>query len=121
MPSSRFRSLPHATKAAIKFVALSLSLIVVCIIVFVIVASHLAVKPLNFTAPDVSPYLAAVCDLVSQFNRFFYLLFLGQVSFSTELISADATARTLVMDWYPALTFDCNSSPAFVADIYLDP
>ena len=44
-----------------------------------------------------------------------------QISFTTELLSVDATARTMEMDWYPELTLGCNPDPGFVADIYFDP
>ena len=39
---------------------------------------------------------------------------------ATELLSVDATARTMQMDWYPFPAAACDPDPSFVADIYFD-
>ncbi|KJA21283.1 hypothetical protein HYPSUDRAFT_55557 [Hypholoma sublateritium FD-334 SS-4] len=93
---------PHPLKfQTLKLVSLSAFLIIVSITVFSTAATYLAVKPLKFSAPDALPVQA-------------------QIMFSAELLSVDASARTLEIDWYPALAIGCNPDPGIVADIYFD-
>ncbi|KAF8901905.1 hypothetical protein CPB84DRAFT_910731 [Gymnopilus junonius] len=99
MSLSMYRNIPSKT---FQLLCLSAFFITTSITIFVTAASYLVVKPLNFIAPNPSPINA-------------------QIILTAELISADATMRTLTMNWYPGLASGCTPDTNFVADIYFDP
>ncbi|KJA21289.1 hypothetical protein HYPSUDRAFT_739272 [Hypholoma sublateritium FD-334 SS-4] len=96
------RCLHPPTLQKLKLIFLSAFLIVGSTTIFSMAATHLAIKPLNFIAPNAQ-------------------LIRAQIVVTTELLSVDATARTMEMDWYPALGTGCNPDHDFVADLYFNP
>ncbi|KAF8961645.1 hypothetical protein BDZ97DRAFT_1828358 [Flammula alnicola] len=81
------------------------ALVSTCLVSFFIAASHMTVKPLQFQAP-----ISSIDDW-----------FTADVTLTAEAVSVDPISRTIVMNWYPALTSttNCSSNAHIVTDIYL--
>jgi len=106
----------------LKFSLYWVALVASCLVIFVISALHMIVKPLHFEAPVGSlndVFSPDVCPpnhsdhVITQ-----HIIF--QVILTAEAISVDPISRTITMNWYPELiNLDCKSNIPRVYDIYL--
>jgi len=109
-------------RGLLKFSLYWAALVASCLIVFVISALHMTVKPLQFEAPITSLddiFLPDVCPQ-NLSDRIITQRMIFQVTLTAEAVSVDPISRTITMNWYPELAnLDCKSNISRVFDVYL--